>query len=36
MDTDQDGFGDVLTSNHGSNWDEGSISVVINAMTISP
>lgn len=35
-DMDQDGFGDVLTSNHGSDWDEGSISVVINAMTISP
>lgn len=35
-DMDQDGFGDVLTTNHGSDYTEGTMSVVINALTISP
>ncbi|MCC7388032.1 MAG: hypothetical protein IT431_04605 [Phycisphaerales bacterium] len=35
-DMDQDGFGDVLTANHGSSYLEGTISVVINALSISP
>ena len=35
-DMDLDGFGDVLSSNHGDEYDNGSISIVINAMTTSP
>lgn len=35
-DMDQDGFGDILTANHGTTAYEGTMSVVINSLTISP
>jgi hypothetical protein len=34
-DLNQDGFNDIITSNHGTAADEGSISVLINTLVVS-